>query len=214
MRQWRSTFESHWEEVASLIMPTMRGTFTFGNNWVPGEKKSQLQVDATGMLALARFGAICDSLLTPRNMVWHQVQSDTPEIMKDRNARLWYEGTTRTLFKHRYAPIANFSAQNQQIYQSLGAFGTSAMFIDQAVNAAGIPIPALRYKACPIGEVFLRENHQGLVDGFIRWFRLTAGQAAKMWGKENLPAQTDPGVREVQPGAVRLPALRQAPCRL
>jgi hypothetical protein len=91
-------------------------------------------------MASHRFGAICDSLLTPRNMVWHR-SSPTTEIMKDRNARLWYEGTTRTLFKHRYAPIANFSAQNQQVYQSLGAFGTSAMFIDQAVNAAGIPSP-------------------------------------------------------------------------
>jgi hypothetical protein len=31
-------------------------------------------VDATGMMALSRFAAICDSLLTPRNMIWHQLE--------------------------------------------------------------------------------------------------------------------------------------------
>lgn len=188
MQLWRNTFANQWEEVASIVLPTQKNTFYYGSfNW-PGEKKTEQQVDATAMMALHRFGAILDSLLTPRNMVWHKLQSDNDEVMKDREARLWYEAATRVLFKHRYSPIANFSSQNQQIYQSLGAFGTGAMFVDQAYDAGGNPLPTLRYKACPLGEVFLKENHQGLVDGFVRWFRLTARQAAQKWGKENLPA--------------------------
>lgn len=187
MQLWRSTFASQWEEIAAVVLPNSVNTFYYGtSNW-PGEKKTQQQIDATAMMALHRFGAILDSLLTPRNMVWHKLDSDQPEIMKNRDARLWYEGATRTLFRHRYSPIANFSSQNQQIYQSLGGFGTGAMFIDQAYDAGGNPLPTLRYKACPLGEVFLKENHQGLVDGFIRWFKLTARQAAQKWGLENLP---------------------------
>jgi hypothetical protein len=42
--------------------------------------------------------------------------------------------------------------------------------------------PGLRYKSVPLGETFFRENHQGLVDGVIRWFRLTADQMWKKWG--------------------------------
>ena len=65
MQLWRNTFASQWEEVAALILPNYRNTFFYGNfNW-PGQKKTQQQVDATGMMALSRFGAICDSLLTP-----------------------------------------------------------------------------------------------------------------------------------------------------
>lgn len=187
MQTWRNTFAAQWEEIAMLVLPTSRNTFFYGNfNW-PGVKKTEQQVDATAMMALSRFGAILDSLLTPRNMVWHQLQADNPDINRDRQAKLWYEQATRALFKHRYAPIGNFSAQNQQNYQSLGAFGTGAMFVDQAVNAANVPIRALRYKAIPLGELFLRENHQGLIDGFVRWFRLTARQAAQKWGEDNLP---------------------------
>lgn len=194
MQLWRNTFAGQWEEVAALILPNYRNTFFYGNfNW-PGTKQTQQQVDATGMVALNRFGAICDSLLTPRNMVWHGLGSDNDDVQKNRDARLWFEQATRTLFKERYAPIANFASQNQQQFQSLGAFGTGGVLIDQARDAAGNLVRGLRYKAIPLGELFLRENHQGLVDGFIRWFRLTALQAVQQFGRDNLPEALVPAL--------------------
>lgn len=53
LQTWRNVFAAHWEEVAELILPTHRNTFMFGNfNW-PGQKKTDRQVDATGMMALS-----------------------------------------------------------------------------------------------------------------------------------------------------------------
>jgi hypothetical protein len=37
--------------------------------------------------------------------------------------------------------------------------------------------------------MFLRENHQGMVDGFCRWFRLSARQCVQKWGKDVVPMQ-------------------------
>ena len=196
MQLWRNTFAGQWEEVAALILPNYRNTFFYGNfNW-PGTKQTQQQIDATGMVALNRFGAICDSLLTPRNMVWHGLGSDNDDVQKNRDARLWFEQGTRTLFKERYAPLANFASQNQQQFQSLGAFGTGGVLIDQARDAGGNLVKGLRYKAIPLGELFLRENHQGLVDGFIRWFRLTALQAVQQFGRDKLPAALEPALEQ------------------
>ena len=200
MRLWsqvqlyRNTTAAQWEEVAELILPTSRNTFFYGNyNW-PGQKKTDRQVDASGMMALHRFAAICDSLLTPRNMTWHGLAASNDDVQKNRDVRLWFENVTRILFKQRYAPIANFAAQNQNNYQSLGAFGTAGMFVDQAVGEDGKPLRALRYKSVPLGELYLMENHQGLVNGFIRWFRLTAQQAADLFGRDKLPE----GLQEAQ----------------
>jgi hypothetical protein len=182
LQSWRATFAGQWEEVAETVLPTSRNTFFYGNfNW-PGQKKTDRQIDATAMMALSRFAAILDSLLTPRNQIWMQLTTQDPTLQKDRDTRLWYEEATRVLFQQRYSPIGNFSAMNQQIYQSLGAFGTGGMFIDQAVNAWNVPIKQLRYKAIPLGELFIHENHQGVVDGCVRWFRLTARQAIQKWG--------------------------------
>lgn len=188
LQTYRATFAAQWEEVAALVLPTSRNTFYYGNYNFPGVKKTQQQIDATSMLALDRFSAICDSLLTPRNMTWHMLGADNAELMKDRATRLWFEQVNSLLFKVRYAPIGNFASQNFQNFQSLGAFGNAGMFIDQAVDANGRKVRGIRYKSVPLGELFLKENHQGLVDGFCRWFRLTARQAYQKWG-DAIPEQ-------------------------
>lgn len=190
----RNTTASQWDEIAMLIDPPSRNTFMFGNfNW-PGEKKSQQQVDATGMMALKRFAAICDSLLTPRNLTWHNVAADSDYVMKDRDTKLYFEAVTKALFKYRYEPIANFCAQNYSTYKNLGAYGTRAMFVD-TFDGALTGTRGLRYKAVPIGELFIRENHQGLIDGFIRWFRFTARQAFKAW-PDTFPDQLRPALEQ------------------
>lgn len=182
----RATFAQQWEEVAQLILPTSRNTFYYQNFNTPGAKKTQQQVDATGALALHRFCAIADSLVTPRNMHWHGLQGDD-YVMKDRACRLWFENTTRLLFKQRYDTNANFAAQNYNNWQSLGAFGNSTMYVDKFDNRWHGGGRGLRYKSVPLGETFFGENHQGKVDRMIRWFRLTAYQAVQKWGAEWLP---------------------------
>jgi hypothetical protein len=182
----RSTFAAHCEEVAQLILPTSKNTFYFQSYNTPGQKKTQQQVDSTGALALHRFCAIADSMVTPRNMHWHGLQGDE-YVMKDRATRLWFESTTKVLFRERYAAHANFVAQNYNNWQSLGAFGNSTMYVDRYDNRWHGGSAGLRYKSVPFGETFYGENHQGKVDRMIRWFRLTAFQAVQKWGEEWLP---------------------------
>lgn len=188
---WRNTFAGQWEEAASLIEVTSRNTFFYNNfNW-PGSKKTEQQIDASGALALERFVAIADSLVTPKGQVWHGLEAgpDYDYLMKDRATRLWYEAATRCLFRYRYAPLANFTSQNSANWRSLGAFGNAVMFIDKLDGRHFHGARGLRYKAIPLGEAFFGENHQGIVDRMYRWFRLTAAQAAQKWGEENLPQQ-------------------------
>lgn len=186
LQTMRNVFASHWEEVAELVLPTSRNTFFVGSYNFPGVKKTDRQVDTRGALALMRFAAILDSLLTPRNMMWHMLGTNADYLSKNRDVKLWFEKTTKKLFKYRYAPIANFSAMNAGVYEQLGAFGTGPMFIDQACDEAGRLVPGIRYKSVPMGEMFLRQNHQGLINGFCRWFRLTGQQAIEQF-KEKTP---------------------------
>lgn len=175
----RSQFAMQWEEVAALVRPNSRNTFMYGNYNTPGVKKTERQIDASGMAALSRFGAICDSLMTPQNQIWHSLAADDDALMKDRQTKLWFEAATKALFKLRYSPTANFVSQNQQNYQELGAFGNMGMFVDKLYSVTGQR--GIRYKSMPIGELFLIENHQGAVEGFIRWFRLLPHQVMKQF---------------------------------
>lgn len=175
----RGTWETHWQEIKERIYP---GTADFSTKFTtPGSKRNEQVFDSTAAVALNRFAAILDSYLTPRNQTWHRVMSSIDELNKDRAVRLYYEDVTRILFRHRYSTIANFASQNMMFNKSLGAFGTSVMFIDKAGSEPGI-----RYKNNHLGETYLIENHQGIVDQIIRHFPLTARQAMQKW-KDKCP---------------------------
>ena len=184
---WRNMFAQQWEEVAAMIFPEHRNTFYYGSYNFPGLKKTDRQVDASGMLANMRFAAICDSLLTPANMQWHALRASDDYVMKDRATQLWFERVTNILFRARYAPTANFSGQSFANYLQLGAFGTMGMFIDSFIEPETGLERGLRYRSEPMGGLFITENHQGLVDGIFRWLRMTARQIFTRWGPTNFP---------------------------
>jgi hypothetical protein len=172
----RCVWESHWNEIAQRILPAQADTFARGSFRNAGQKNTQLVFDATAGVALSRFSAILDSLLTPRNQTWHRVKASDPKLNKNREVSLWFEEVNRQLLMHRYAPKANFASQNQQNYKSLGAFGTGCLFVDNLQGGKG-----LRYRNVHLGEIYFEENHQGIVDHAIRHFPLTARQAVQMF---------------------------------
>lgn len=172
----RGTFEAHWTEIAERVLPMHKNLFQSGGMQTSaGDKRNQLIYDSTASVALNRFAAILDSLLTPRNQTWHRVMASDPYLNKDRQVRLWFDEVNRLLFKYRYSPKANFASQNQQNYKSLGAYGTGSLFIDELYQEPGI-----RYKNIHLGEIYFTENHQGIVDKGIRHFPLTARQALQI----------------------------------
>jgi hypothetical protein len=171
---WRSTHAGQWEEIAEILDTNAKNTFFPGNYNYPGQKKQERQIDSNGQLALDKFKAIMDSLLTPRNMYWHGLGNSNPYLMKKRRVKLWYESARNVLFEQRYASNANFASQNQMVYHNLGCYGTGGLFVDAIDPFFG---RGFRYKAPPLGEIFVKENHQGMPIGFIRYFRLTAEQA-------------------------------------
>jgi len=185
LQVWRHTTAGQWEEIAELILPNFRNTFFYGNYNFPGQKKTQRQIDANGQVALSRFAAICDSLLTPRNMFWHHLSTMDKTLARRRDVRLYFEAVTHTLFQYRYAALSNFASQNNAVFTSVGAFGTGGLYCEPLFAPYGQR--GLRYCSIPLGELFIRVNYQNQVDGFIRWFRLTARQAAQKFGYDNLP---------------------------
>jgi hypothetical protein len=178
----RHNWENHWEEIAERIQPESKGLFQ-SDFRTKGEKRTEEIFDSTAQLALGRFASILDSLLTPRNQMWHRLAALDPKLAKRRDVKLWFEEVNAILFRYRYATAANFSAQNNMNYESLGAYGSGCMFIDDLDS----PLGGIRYKHCHLGSVFFSENHQGMIDTVYRRFPFTAKQAVDKWGEDRLP---------------------------
>lgn len=176
MENSRKTWEQHWEEVAERCLPRASG---FTSKKQDGTKRSEKAIDSTPILALERFAAAVESVVTPRTQTWHGLQNE--RFADDNEVQEYFEECTRILFRLRYAPWANFANQMSENYISIGAFGNGCMFVDE------LPGKGMRYACYPLQEIYFEENYQGLIDLVHRKFSLTARQAVQQFGKDNLP---------------------------
>jgi len=178
----RYNFETQWREIAQRFVPAHSDLFhSVGNLQSDGEKRTEYIFDSQPVIALSRFSSILDSMLTPRASTWHKLRVSDPNLNKSRRVKLFFDDLTRILFQYRYQPEANFAGQNNQVYHSIGAYGTGSMLVDEHESGIG-----MRYKAIHLSEFHLVENHQGVVDKVFRYFPLTIRQAYQWWG-DRLP---------------------------
>lgn len=183
----RGTLEGHLEQIAQRFWPDYTGVFqSHGMNRTPGAIRTEEMVDATGARALTRFAAVMESMLTPRNSIWHNLTPTDSVLKQNRSVRLYFEQVRDILFRYRYAPQANYQSQKHQDYLALGSFGTGCLFTDPL---AGKYEKGLRYRAIHLGEIYFLENHQGIIDTAFRKFDLTARQAVQQFGPDVLPAK-------------------------
>ena len=119
----RHNWDSHWQEVAERVWPaadeflTSRGV---------GEKRSTKIYDATAAMALEKFAAALESMLTPRAHKWHSLRSTDENLNRDPAVKVWFEEVARIMFQARNSPNAGYYSQMHEGYKSLGAFGNSS----------------------------------------------------------------------------------------
>lgn len=174
----RANWETHWEEIAERVLPRQRGFIGERTN---GEKKTEKIFDSRPMIALERFAAVMDSMLTPRQQKWHNLKTNNEALNRDHDVQAWFYQVNNILFSARYAPKANFAGQNAERWISVGAFGTGTVFTDF------MPGVGLRYRCVNLRDTYFQENHQGMIDTVYRVLKLTARQAVQMWGESKMP---------------------------
>ena len=179
----RGNWESHWEEIAERILPHTARLFTSARGESSkGSKKTELVFDSTAAIALGRFTSIVTYLLYPQNQIYHRLKSDNEHLNKDRSVNLFFEDLNSRIWKTRHAPYSGFLGENEQDSEALGAFGTTCLYSDPLRDRVGF-----RYRHCHLGEVYFKDNFQGITDTVFRHYPLKARQIIQKWGKERLP---------------------------
>lgn len=170
----RANFDSHCQEVADRVLTRQR-EFTTKRN-PGGEKQNEKVFDSTAPLALEKFAAAIEGMLTPRASRWHDLTMrgrDADDAAKKQLAEV-----TDTLFRYRYRPGANFASQAHETYIGIGAFGNGCIFVDDEIGRGPI------YRAIPFAQLWWSENFQGRIDTVHRKFELTARQWMQKFGDE------------------------------
>ncbi len=175
----RSVWESHWQELAERIWPD-RAQFTTRDR-TPGEKRTERMFDATAALALTRFAAAMESMLTPRTAKWHRLRVGDEELDQNPAVQRYLDEVTQILFRVRYSARANFASQMHEAYMSLGSFGTGGVLVEDMLGTG------IRYKSIDLSSLYFTENRHGVIDTAHREFQYSARQAMQHFDADRLP---------------------------
>jgi len=171
----RSTWESHWQEIADLMLPR-KAEIT--KERARGDKRSTQIFDATGIHSLELLAASLHGMLTSSANRWFSLRFKEAILNEDDEAREWLEDSIDKM----YLAFArsNFQQEIFENYHDLIAFGTSCLMVEEDED------DIIRFSARHIKEIYIEENKKGLIDNVYRKFKLTADQAIQKFGAENL----------------------------
>jgi hypothetical protein len=181
MRRWtdikdeRSTFFGHWEELSDYILPRRGRFLTSKRN--DGSKKNSKIIDSTGSMAVRTLSAGMMSGITSPARPWFRLATPEAALMEQSEVKQWLysvEKKMRDIFSR-----SNLYNSLQTVYEELAVFGTGAMLISEDFD------DVIRCYPFTVGEYGLAQSHRLQIDTFYREFQLSVAQIVEQFGIEN-----------------------------
>ncbi|NQW01669.1 MAG: hypothetical protein HQ483_18340 [Rhodospirillales bacterium] len=195
LRSNRAPWEAAWQAVADVTLPVsvdFRQLSLERGPGAAGGPRSAARMpdiyDQTAMMAVQRWGAALESMITPRAAKWHNLSlqgSGQGGAVADAE-RKWLERLRDLMFAQRYAAGTGFAGSVQSVYRSLGSFGTGFIYVEDGY-LLGSNKPLL-YRPVHLSEMVIDQNAYGQMDTAMRRFSLSARQAANLF-KDSCPAK-------------------------
>lgn len=93
----RSSWESHWQEIADYIVPR-KADIT--KKRTSGDKRSELIFDGTAIHAAELMAASLHGMLTNAATPWFSLRYEEDELNGDDESKEWLEGATDVMYQH------------------------------------------------------------------------------------------------------------------
>jgi hypothetical protein len=180
LKAQRVNFNTTWDRIARVVLPT--ATSGFVSTLAQGQNLNRDIYDSTAQMALPRFAAAIDTLVTPQTSKWHQLAPKTAKLRRDTGVTTFLSDLNDLLFKVRYSPRANFASRANENYMSLGAFGTGITYVYDAM-------PGIRYRSMNLAETWIDTDANGTVNRVFneKEYKLHQLVEHPVWG-EKIPA--------------------------
>lgn len=189
-KQLRTPMEEDWKMSAAYCTPW---DYKAWNNVGPpiqdnsGREVRRWAYDNTGVLALPKYVAIMQRLLTPDGQRWSTLKASEAKLMNVYAVRAYFDELNDTLFKYRYNPNARFVQATTEAYETIGVYGNGPKRLSWRKPAYGERVGGFMYKAIPMRDFFVLLDDDGNVwCTFVRFY-LTAPQFKRKWPNETMP---------------------------
>lgn len=170
----RSSFDSHWRELADYYFP--RRTRFWAGDRNKGDKRNQYQINSTGRFAARTLQSGLHAGLTSPARPWLRLTTPDLELAQHDPVKTWlYQVTQRMLTLFSLGNLYNILPI---VYGDLGVFGTGAMAVVED------PLELFRCVQFPIGSYAVAFDERGRANTFVREYQLTVRQVIESFALE------------------------------
>ena len=175
----RAHWEGHWQDIRDLVRPSgdeIRRITT------PGRVKSQFMYDATAPDACEQLASGLQSFLMSPVERWFLLRVNGMEDTRDHQVLMWLEAVADIIYKQFQSPKSNLANAASELLLDLASYGTANMYAEWNADERR-PL----FRAYPIRDCWIKENHRGRVDTLHRAVKMTKRQVIQAFGEEKTP---------------------------
>jgi hypothetical protein len=176
----RSSWTSHWKDLADYILPRRVRFNTTERN--KGDKRNQKIINNTATLAARTLRSGMMAGVTSPARPWFRLTVYNPAMAEIESVKWWLHDVTRLM--NTVMLRSNLYNSLPIMYGDLGVFGTSALSILEDSDKV------MRTYVPPLGSYVISNNERGLVDCFAREFEMTVRQVVNKFGRTNKKSGT------------------------
>jgi hypothetical protein len=171
----RSTFISHWEQLARYIFPRRSRFFTTDRD--RGNRRNHSIIDSTAGLAFRTLRSGMMSGFTSPSRPWFRLATYDPDLDKFEPVKEWLFLVT-DIMSNMFAR-SNLYTTLPTFYGDMGVMATGTFMIEEDFDTV------MRcYGPFPVGSYYLIANEKWQINGFMRDFQLTVRQIIEQFAMD------------------------------
>ncbi len=178
LRDGRSVWHSHWDDLARVMLPQSAG---FASSPAEGASRSEEIFDGTPMIAARGLANAIDAMLWPEGQKAFFIRPEGEGIADTDAVKFWLDDSERRLQAALDDPRARFRQSRGETNRSIVVFGTGILYA-----AEGNRLSHLLHQSVPLRDGVVFFSEEGEAQGLFRSRTLTVRQAVNKWGVERL----------------------------
>lgn len=176
LRNVRSTWESHWRDLASNFLPR-RAQF-YGSEHNNGAKVNSSIINSKPLQANRSLAAGMSAGNTSPARPWFRFSPPTTALNEDPEVRKWCDDIEETV--REAISKSNIYQVLASLYQDISVFGVAAIYIEEDPESDS----GLRAYVFPIGTYCLATSSKQRVDTIYREFKWSVAQVVSEFGRD------------------------------
>lgn len=171
----RKEYEEDAQQLTLYVMPRKGMYYDKGDDTDYKRDRSKI-LDSTAVQACKYLAAGMLGGMTSPARPWLRLSLRNDELMEYQPVKIWFHNATREMLD--IFAWSNFYSAVYSLYKETAGFGTGCMLAEEDIDKL------IWFSTFTFGEYYLAVNEKGIVDTFMRRWKMTARNIVSMFGED------------------------------